>query len=80
GKNADPLYVWLKEQAPTDIGDAETKAFEASVKMFTLGNKKEDIKWNFGKFVIDKNGNVAERFSPALTPDKMEMKIIELLG
>lgn len=79
GKNADPLFVWLKEQAPTDIGDAATKAFETSVKMMTLGNKKGDIKWNFGKFLIDKNGNVAARFSPALTPDKMEDKILELL-
>ncbi len=28
GKNASPLYVWLKEQAPEDKGDEETKAFE----------------------------------------------------
>ncbi len=79
GKNAEPLFVWLKEQAPSDIGDAGTKAFELGVKMFTLGNTKEDIKWNFGKFLIDKEGNVKARFSPALTPDKMEEKILELL-
>lgn len=80
GKNADPLFVWLKEQAPTDIGNAETKVFEASVKMFTLGNKKEDIKWNFGKFIIDKNGKVAARFSPAITPDQMEETILEYIS
>lgn len=79
GKNADPLFVWLKQQAPDGIGDAATKAFEASVKLMTLGNKKGDIKWNFGKFLIDRNGNVAARFSPAFAPDKMEDKILELL-
>lgn len=79
GKDADPLFVWLKEQAPADIANAETKAFEASVKMLTLFNKESDIKWNFGKFIIDKNGNVSARFSPAFVPDKMEDKILELL-
>lgn len=79
GKHADPLYVWLKEQAPTDKGDKKTKAFEASVKLLTLKNKKGDIKWNFGKFLIDSNGNVIARFSPAYTPEKMEEEIEELL-
>ena len=55
GKNASPLYVWLKEQAPEDKGDEETKAFEKKVKLLTLGNKKQDIKWNFGKFLIDRS-------------------------
>nr|WP_330382571.1 glutathione peroxidase [Anaerotignum neopropionicum] len=50
GKNASPLYVWLKEQAPEDCGNEETKAFEEKVKSFTLGNEASDIKWNFGNF------------------------------
>jgi glutathione peroxidase len=32
-----------------------------------------DIKWNFTKFLIDRNGNVLERFEPAVTPDSKEM-------
>ena len=27
-----------------------------------------DIKWNFGKFLIDRNGEVLERFSPEVKP------------
>lgn len=79
GKNTHQLFKWLKEQAPTDIGNDETKIFELKVKALTLGNKKEDIKWNFCKFVINKEGLVVARFSPAITPDKMETKILELL-
>ncbi len=28
-----------------------------------------DIKWNFTKFLVDRNGNVVQRFEPATTPD-----------
>jgi len=41
-----------------------------------LGSK---IKWNFTKFLVDRNGNVTERFASTVTPDKIEDKIKELL-
>lgn len=37
------------------------------------------IKWNFTKFVIDKNGNVIQRFAPKDSPLKMENLIKNLL-
>lgn len=79
GKTADPLYVWLKEQAPEDRGDDKTRSFEKKVKVFTLGNKKDDIKWNFGKFLIDHSGNVVARYSPAYLPEALEAEIEALL-
>lgn len=79
GKKADPLYMWLKEQAPEDKGDEETKAFEKKVKMLTLGNKKNDIKWNFGKFLVDSSGHVVARYSPAYLPEALEQDIEALL-
>ena len=33
-----------------------------------LGN---EIKWNFTKFLTDRNGNVVKRFSPVVTPEEM---------
>ncbi len=41
-----------------------------------LGN---NIKWNFTKFLIDKNGNVIHRYAPVVNPVKIEDKIKELL-
>lgn len=41
-----------------------------------LGSK---IKWNFTKFLVNKEGKVVDRFAPAITPDKIEKKIVELL-
>jgi glutathione peroxidase len=32
-----------------------------------------DIKWNFTKFLVDRNGNVVQRFEPGVTPDSKEM-------
>jgi glutathione peroxidase len=32
-----------------------------------------DIKWNFTKFLVDRSGNVIQRFEPAVTPDSKEM-------
>ncbi|MDR1664958.1 MAG: glutathione peroxidase [Clostridiales bacterium] len=79
GKNADPLFVWLKEQAPEDAGDEEAKSFEKKVKLLQLFAKPGDIKWNFGKFLIDRNGNVAGRYSPGLKPERLEAEIEKLL-
>lgn len=45
-------------------------------KSGVMGNK---IKWNFTKFLIDRDGNVLERFAPTTTPEKIEEKIKELL-
>ncbi len=80
GKKADPLYVWLKEQAPTDKGNSETESFEKKVKLLTLGNKKEDIKWNFGKFLIDRSGNVSARYSPAYLPENLDKDVEAVLS
>lgn len=80
GKNAAPLYVWLKEEAPEDKGDEKTKSFEKKVKALTLGNKKHDIKWNFGKFLVDRKGDVIARYSPAWLPENLERDIEALLN
>lgn len=32
-----------------------------------------DIKWNFTKFLVDRNGNVVQRFEPKITPDSPEV-------
>lgn len=37
------------------------------------------IKWNFTKFLIDRQGNVVERYSPQTSPSSFEDKIVELL-
>lgn len=80
GKNADPLFIWLKKQAPEDRSDDSSKPFEHIVKMLKPFAKPGDIKWNFGKFLIDRSGNVHARYSPAYRPEQLENDIKALLG
>ena len=39
----------------------------------------KNIKWNFTKFLVDKNGNVIKRFAPTVKPEDIESFIKELL-
>ncbi len=79
GENESPLYTWLKEQKPLDKGNEETLKFEELVKQYTPGIKDTDIKWNFGKFLIDKDGNVVERYSPAFEPSDIISDVEKIL-
>jgi len=60
GKNAHPIYKYLKK---------ELKGFPGS-----------EIKWNFGKFLIDKSGNPFKRISPLTKPEKLRNEIEALLA
>ncbi|AWB46456.1 glutathione peroxidase [Paenibacillus sp. CAA11] len=42
-----------------------------------LGSKA--IKWNFTKFLVDRNGHVVKRFAPTEEPAKLEQQIQSLL-
>lgn len=39
----------------------------------------KNIKWNFTKFLVDRKGNVVDRFAPTTEPKKIEDKIEGLL-
>ncbi|KOB85960.1 glutathione peroxidase [Plasmodium falciparum Dd2] len=39
----------------------------------------KSIGWNFGKFLVDKNGEVVNYFSPKTNPLDLEKIIIQLL-
>jgi glutathione peroxidase len=52
------------------------KYLKSQLKGGLFGSK---IKWNFTKFVIDKNGNPVKRFAPTVTPEKIEKFIEKIL-
>ena len=60
GKEAHPLYQWLKSQQPGVLGT-------------------EAIKWNFTKFLINRQGEVVERFAPQVSPEAIQSHIEALL-
>jgi len=65
GDGAAPLFKWLKE----------AKKEEGMAGM--LGN---DIKWNFGKFLVDGQGKVVQRYISTSSPLSIEPDIKPLLA
>ena len=59
GKEADPLYVWLKDQKSGPLG--------------------KRIEWNFTKFLIDRDGQVLERFSSKTDPQTIQDSLQKIL-
>ena len=68
GDSATALYQWLKAKAPFGGFDTTDPRGAYLDKMFRSQDpeydKKPDIKWNFTKFLIDRQGNVVRRFEP----------------
>ena len=82
GENQLALYGWLKEQkgfegfgmSPAGIAMAGMlKAMDKNYK------KNPDIKWNFTKFVIDREGNVVARFEPTADMAEVEACVASLI-
>jgi len=81
GKNEDPLYTYLKNEIADDIIDGVKNkvAMKTIEKISKTSKTKKDIKWNFTKFLIDKDGHVAYRYSPTYKPEDMEKEIQKLI-
>ena len=75
GETADPLFAWLATEKPFQ-GFGKGLKFAALNKFTKMNNKKFGdkayIKWNFTKFLVDREGNVIARFEP--TVDMKEVR------
>ena len=82
GETADPLFVWLKTEAPADepVTGLKAKAAMAAIAKISASCKApNDIKWNFTKFLVDREGRVVRRLSPIADPMELEETIKSLL-
>jgi glutathione peroxidase len=83
GDNASPLFTYLKSQKGFAGFDPEhplTAMMESFLSRTAPDyEQSSDIKWNFTKFLIDRSGNVVERFEPTADLDEVKHKIVELL-
>ncbi|MBJ2355177.1 glutathione peroxidase [Sphaerochaeta sp. S2] len=59
GKEAHPLFTWLKKQAPGALGGT--------------------VKWNFTKFLVEKDGVTVHRYAPKDSPLAIIPKLEEVL-
>jgi glutathione peroxidase len=68
GAGKQPLYAALTEAKPTKEGDAA--GWRERLRGYGMTPTEDpEVLWNFEKFLIGRDGQVAARFSPAITPD-----------
>ena len=81
GENAEPIFEYLKEQAPTEeYKGLKAKATRTMLKGISKTAKKDsDILWNFTKFLINRDGTVIKRYAPVITPEEIEKDLKEML-
>lgn len=62
-----------------EVNGENTHPLYKFLKKEAKGMLGEKIKWNFTKFLVDRDGNVIKRFSPTTDPKKIEKDILNLL-
>ncbi|MDI9215518.1 glutathione peroxidase [Clostridium tertium] len=62
-----------------DVNGSDTHPIYKYLKEQEKGLLTKDIKWNFTKFLIDKEGNVIKRYSPTTSPLKIKNDIEKIL-
>jgi len=82
GENELPLFTWLKSEKGFE-GFGSGKMAVLLKGMLKLKDKdyakKPDIKWNFTKFLVDREGNAVARFEPTNDLKDVEAKVESLL-
>ena len=83
GEQAAPLYIYLKSQKGFEGFDLNDKTGKLLDGMMRKKNpdyaKSPDIKWNFTKFLISRDGQVVARFEPTAKMSSIEEKLVEEL-
>ena len=82
GENAAPLFKYLKSEKGFEGFGKGPAALAMGVMLSKIDKKyKEnpDIKWNFTKFVIDREGNVVARFEPTEKMEKVAACVASLM-
>ncbi len=83
GEGTIPLFAYLKEQAPFEgFGKGPAAlAMSAMLKKIDKGYKNNpEIKWNFTKFIIDREGNVVKRFEPTVNMKEVTKFVEEMFN
>ena len=82
GENALPLYAYLKsQQGFKGFGKGPKSLMMSAMLKKTDKNYKDnpDIKWNFTKFIVNRDGEVVARFEPTEDMAEVESTVAKLL-
>src|SRR5580658_3924292 len=68
GPVADPRYRLLRAEAPGDFGPQYGGFYDAISKIRPAAEGTDEVKWNFTKFLIGRDGQVVKRYEPSVLP------------
>lgn len=71
--------ITFKQFAKIEVNGAQEAPLFTFLKSKQKGMMGSKIKWNFTKFLVDREGNVVGRFAPTKTPEEFEKEIAKLL-
>ena len=71
--------VTFRQFKKIEVNGAGEEPLYTFLKSQKKGVMGDNIKWNFTKFLVDREGNVVARFAPTVTPEKIDEQIKELL-
>ncbi|MBV1710280.1 MAG: glutathione peroxidase [Erysipelothrix sp.] len=79
GDSAHPLYKYLKSAKSGEDSESKEKGLFGKLLNLAKSANSGEIKWNFTKFLIDRNGEVVERFAPTIKPEDLASAIERIL-
>ena len=79
GPDADPLYAYLRAEAPGDFGPDHGMLYEHVRNSRPEAIGTDEVKWNFTKFLVDRQGKVTGRYEPTATPEQIRPALDPLL-
>ena len=82
GENAIPLYQWLQENTRFEGFGMNPAGIAMSAVLKTMDKDYKNnskIKWNFTKFLIDREGKIVARFEPTAPMKKLQEEVEKLL-
>ena len=77
GENACEIFKFIEEKAPYKApkGLKNSLTMKSLEKMSGTTKNPGEVRWNFTKFLVDREGNVVNRFEPIINPDEIEEEI-----
>jgi glutathione peroxidase len=63
-----------------DVNGDEAHPLYKFLRKETKGMFSDKIKWNFTKFLVDKEGNIVKRYAPTVKPMSIEQELIRLMA
>jgi glutathione peroxidase len=80
GPAADPLFVHLRAEAPGDFGPEAGRLYDHVLSTRPEAIGTDEVKWNFTKFLVGRDGEVIRRYEPTETPEAIRADLDSLLA